>query len=141
MARERSVIIDDDDPPPKRSAEPRHTASRFGFEWGLASTIIGATLLILSPLALILISAMTRWSYDGYSSRHDTMREILLYGSLVGAGLVSMIGIFFGIRSVSHARSDESPAALGLTGMLFCFAAMMIWVGVAVLVLAKPSEF
>jgi hypothetical protein len=140
MARERSVIIDDDDPPPKRSAEPRHTSSRFGFEWGLASTIIGATLLVLSPLALRLIGE-NRWGSDMYSRRGDTIRDILLYGGVAGAEVMSIIGVFFGITSVRHARSDESPAALGLTGILLCIAAILIWLALAALVLGKQPDF
>jgi hypothetical protein len=142
MARDKSVILDDDDPlPPRRLREAREEPSRDGFEWGMASTIIGAAFLILGPLFLLLLANLPRSSYDGYSySRSESSRfEVVSIVAIVGAKVLCIAGFFFGLRGLSRARSDRSPPALPLTGILLCIAAIVLWLMIAVLALGRDS--
>jgi hypothetical protein len=134
MAKERPLILDDDEPPaPKRNVEVRE-APRFGFEWGLASTIIGATLLIAGPMALLF--CLVFWSggrvEHGLSSSETNLAHVA--GVVIGAGaiLLSMLGIYFGGRGLGRARQAHHPAALPVCGMLLCFGALIVWIIIGV---------
>ena len=137
MARARALILDDDDPPPRHS-EARE-AHRDAFEWGLASTLIGTTLMIVAPLVLLLIVASSRGSYDGYSSSHGEVAKIeaFSYLGVIGAVIFSIVGFLFGRHGLTRARAERTAAALPVSGMLLCLAALCIWLLAAVVVLAS----
>ena len=142
MARERSVILDDDEPPaPKRAAAPSEH-SRFGFEWGLASTIVGATFLMTGPLVMLLLMAV-RPSYDDYySGRTSTSRfEVATFVGIFGVIVLCILGFMFGLRGLGRARQHRAPAALPVTGMLFCFAAVCFWVVLAIAAAERHSSW
>lgn len=140
MARSRPVILDDDDPPPRHS-EVREQ-SRDGFEWGLASSLIGATLLILAPLVVLLVMASSRSSLDDYSSHSDmTKLEILSYLGVIGAIIFCIVGFMFGRHGMSRSRAERTSAALPVSGMLLNLAAVFVWLLSAFVVLGRGASW
>lgn len=134
MARERPLILDDDEPPPpKRSAEPREV-SRFGFEWGLASTIIGATMVIAGPMSLVF--CLIFWTTGNYDQRlsYGDLEKAQVAGVVVSVGALSLCitSVFFGMRGLGHARRARQPVALPLTGLLLSISAFVLWIIVSV---------
>ncbi len=143
MARERAIILDDDEPPaPKRPAEARETP-RFGFEWGLASTIMGAIFVVSGPLFLIVLMSLSRPYYDdSYSVRSSVSKyEVVAYGGILAAIALCIAGLLFGIRGLGRARLYRTPAALPITGMLLCFAAICFWVVVMIVVAERNAHY
>ena len=139
MARTRPVILDDDDPPVRHS-ESREV--RDGFEWGVASSLLGGTLVILAPLVVLLIVATARPGNDEYSSSHSIVAnfELFCYLGVVGAVIFSIVGFFFGRHGLSRARADRTSAALPVCGMLLSLAAAFAWLlGVLVIVVRGSS--
>lgn len=134
MARERPLILDDDEPPaPKRAAEPRESP-RFGFEWGLASTIIGATLVVAGPMALVF--CLIFWSSGNYDHRlsYGDLKLAQVAGIVTSAGalLLTILGMIFAVRGLGHARRAHQPAALPVTGLFLSFSAFILWIIVGV---------
>ena len=142
MAADTRVILDDDDPPP-RQAEARES-SRFGFEWGLASTLIGATFLIMGPVAfLFCLSFWVNGKNDdhGLSLRDLQLIEIGSIVCVIGAEALCVVSVFFGIRGLAHARRERRPVALPLSGILLSAVAMGVWLIVAIDLLMMVATF
>jgi hypothetical protein len=133
MARERPVIIDDDDPPPRRAAQPNDPPPRFGFEWGLASALMGGALLVAGAGGIL--ACMLLWF--GGAPDHGrgidlNLAEVAGGVMCCGAFLMSIFGFTFGIRGLSQARRAGQPAALPVAGILLCVAASLLWLIVTV---------
>jgi hypothetical protein len=134
MAKERPLILDDDEPPtPKRPPEARE-AHRFGFEWGLASTAFGATLLIASPTALLFCVYFWGSGRGGVGLSYSEARMANIAGIVVCAGamIMSVLGLYFGSRGLGRARQARQPAALPVCGVLLCLAALIVWLIIAI---------
>lgn len=136
MARERPVILDDDEPPSRKSAEPRDPpAARAGFEWGLASTLMGATLLIAGTGGMVV--CLLLW-FAGHGQQHGLSYSDLTYGRAAGvvmaggAFLTSAVSFLFGMRALRRARRADQPAALPVAGLLLSLAATLLWLIVLV---------
>lgn len=139
MAKQHSIILDDDDalPTSKRDREPRES-SRTGYEWGLASTIIGAVFLVLGPLTTLVLVVLTREAAIDYSHQSDSSKvELIGLLGIVSAEIVAITGFFFGLRGLTQARADRSPAALPITGILLCLAAVILWLLVAFVTMTR----
>lgn len=134
MAREKPLILDDDEPsPPKRNVEVRETP-RFGFEWGLASTIIGGVLLIAAPGALMFCLFFWGSGRGEMGLSYSDTRLANIAGIVVCAGalIMSILGLMFGSRGLGRSRQAHQPAALPVCGLLLCFAAMIVWLIIGV---------
>jgi hypothetical protein len=144
MARERPVILDDDEPPARARADaPARESARHGFEWGLASVIVGATFLIMAPPALLF--CLTLWGRGnpehGLSLGDLKLAEVGGIVCVLGAELLCLTGLLFGIRGLGRARRERQPAALPFTGILMCAAAMVAWLIVAIDLIMILSTF
>lgn len=133
MARERPTILDDDEPPlPKRTAELREKP-RHGFEWGLASTLLGMSLL-LAGTGGIIVCILLWFGGSSTSGRGIDLNLAQIAGVVMGIGAIvfSIFGFFFGIRGLGQARQAGQPAALPLAGIFLCIAAFLLWIIVTV---------
>jgi hypothetical protein len=132
MARPTSVILDDD-VSPSYTGQSLETA-RHGFEYGLAAALIGATFLVMGPVAVIF--SLVFW--NGGSLNHGLNHSEVLWTEIAsiicaaGAELLCTIGVIFGLRGLNKARQARQPTALPVTGMLLCIAAMVMWLIVGI---------
>jgi hypothetical protein len=130
---ERSVIVDDDDPLPRRSADAVDSA-RNSYEWGLASVLIGSTFLIMGPIALsfsVVLYNLLRGDH-GLSLLELRLAQIGAIVCVVGAILICLFGLAYGIRGAARARPTRQPAALARAGILQGIGAVVIWLVVGI---------
>jgi len=138
MAREKPIILDDDDPPPRRSREPKE-ASRSGFEMGLASVLLGATLLIVGAKAheyVIFLTASRAMNHD------STIYSFLSYlgvFTFIGAELICIVGVMMGMRGMARARAEGGSIALPVAGFLLSLFAVFIWIFAAIVLMTRSA--
>jgi hypothetical protein len=104
-----------------------YTDERRAAEWGLASMVLGAVLVLLGPPTLLLEHVLESSDFRGM-----TRLEIRLAG--IGGVMAAIIllvsavmGFVFGIWSMGAAQRTEAPPARGLVGILLCGLAVFIW--------------
>lgn len=139
MARSAPVILDDDDPRPRRSAEPMET-NRTGFEWGLASTIIGATFLLAAPIAMLSWFVLLDRSRSNSSYSSTNWMEVSAVIGVIGAVVLCMIGFIFSLRGIRYARQSKQTIAMPLTGMFLCLTGLITWALVSLVLLMVLEE-
>src|SRR5437588_12119678 len=109
-------------------SEPIEVPDRRGAEWGLASVLIGATLVLGSPVLLIVNILL---AVPGPRALGMNPPEIRLatIGFAITLGLCLMLGVagvVFGAYSMAAARSRGQSIALGLTGLLVCAVGLVM---------------
>jgi uncharacterized membrane protein len=128
MARQPIILDDDDDLPRPRPKEKEKRESREGFESGLASTVIGATFLIIGMLAPML-NFLLKSARDGYGNvRHESgVVDIVLLLSIAIVEIICIMGVVLATRGLKHARIDKNPTGMPVAGLMLCLCAIFLW--------------
>jgi hypothetical protein len=105
---------------------------RRGFEWGLASLLVGATCLLMSPLALLVWASVIQ-VHDLRWSRHDV--SIICTGLIItefGVLVLVLLGLAFGVTGIVAARSQGAPQALPVAAVAVGVVSLCFWIGIMV---------
>jgi hypothetical protein len=105
---------------------------RHAFEWGLASLLIGLTSLLVGGTALLVWGSVVgvherRWDW---TSLFWTCIGLIVAEFAVVA--LTIMGVVFGLRGLSHARRHGSPRALPLAGVVVGLVVILFWVMILV---------
>jgi uncharacterized membrane protein len=113
-------------------AAPQHKAA----EWGLASLVLAAALLLMAPLLLASFAAAVGVHFRDW--RNDTLPGFLMFL----AGILCMLPLYVtaliaGIVGVRSALKQKSPVGLALCGMLTSVVAGFLWLFVVIHVIGS----
>ena len=109
--------------PPAAAAVPDRRAA----EWGLGSVLLGALLILTTPLILIVNILMAAFGPSALGMNANAIQ-------LATAGFVTVLvlllalgvtGLVFGGISISAARSHHQSIAVGLAGLLVCAVGLL----------------
>src|SRR5947208_119172 len=102
MARPSIVLDDDHANPAAALGEP----PQVGFEWGLASTLMGATFLVMGPVAMLFCLVLWNGGSENHGLRMADLQlaQIAALVCAVGAEVVCVFGLSFGFRGLGHCR-------------------------------------
>lgn len=140
MARQTPVIIDDDDPQSSRGSREARDPSRDKLECGLASTLIGATFLIVAPMSLLMFLALLRPSFDGHPGRGENSQlELLAVLAAFGAEVLCIAGLLYGVRGVTISRLEKTTATLPVAGILLCLFGILVWLLIALVIFSRSA--
>jgi hypothetical protein len=111
-------------PPEAAAADPmgRHAA-----EWGLASLVSGAALMITG--AVMLVFNLIFWN-TGPKVLDNADMHLALMTALIGVpGMVGLCGasLYTGVRAIQSAATRRQPAGLPLAGTLISAGGLMMW--------------
>jgi cytochrome bd-type quinol oxidase subunit 2 len=114
---------------------------RLGFEWGLASLLMGG---LLALMALVLFISNILIFLDAGQRLDPTSLELANIAAIVG--IPCFIGlcvctIVFAIRGMRGARRYDMPMALPVSGLLLSIAALILWLVVGVDLIAILQSF
>jgi len=125
---ERGGVAPPDRPYPPAEAPAADSMSRHAAEWGLASLLGGAALMICA--AVILVFNVILWNAGpGVLARADS--HLALAAALVGVpGLLGLCAasLYIGARAIQSATTRRQPAGLALAGVLISGGALMLWI-------------
>jgi hypothetical protein len=105
---------------------------RQGFEWGLASAVMGGVFMLMAPIQLIANMLLFQWIGR---SLGETDVKIALVVAMVGVpGIVCacLASLLFGVRGLRRARWYDQPAGIPIAGILLSSGALFLWVLVGV---------
>ncbi len=102
-----------------------------GVEWGAASLSLGGIFAILAPIGLFLAAFLQSTNFQGFSRTDKKIAALAGYGSIFFILMLVVIGIVFGVLSMSASRRQRRPIALGLAGVLLNALDLFMWVGAA----------
>jgi len=133
MTKPDRAILDDHDAGGAHLAEESGNA-RFGFEWGLASTIIGAFFTIDGTVSLIFCLILWNHGSEEHGLGMRDLRLAQIGGNVccVGSIVITVIGFLFAVRGLGYARQRRRAFALPLTGMLLNLSALVTWIIVTI---------
>ena len=111
-------MVDSDTPTP---------VSGFGSaaQWGLASLLIGCTLLMASWTTMVFNALRARGGLP-----EGIPPSLAFAGILIGVVVVAALGVaslVFGIRGWQQARSDQLSPALGIAGVAASVTGLLLW--------------
>jgi len=98
-------------------------------QWGLASLLLGCTLLLAACVTLVFNVVLFRGGPDGIPT------GVALAGGLIGALVVSALGVaavVFGILGWQRAYAERSSPALGVAGTFASAVGLVAWLIAAV---------
>jgi drug/metabolite transporter (DMT)-like permease len=98
-------------------------------QWGLASLLIGCTLLVAACVLLVFNVLLFRGGPAGIPT------GLALVGGLIGSLAVSILGLaslLFGIWGWRHAHVVGESPALGVAGVIASFAGLVAWLIAAI---------
>jgi drug/metabolite transporter (DMT)-like permease len=93
-------------------------------QWGLASLLIGCTLLVAACVTLVFNTVLFRGGPAGIPT------ALAFAGGLIGALVVTALGVaslVFGIWSWQEAHAERSSSGLGVAGMTVSFVGSIAW--------------
>jgi hypothetical protein len=115
---------------------------RLGFEWGLASLLMGG---LLALMALVLLISNILLFLGSEQQRLDqTSLELANIAAIVGIPCfigLCVCSIVFAIRGLRGARRYDMPMALPASGLLLSIAALILWIVVGVDLIAILQSF
>lgn len=103
--------------------------ARTAFEYGLASTLLGACLV---PAAVVAVPAANDVAFVLYTSPVPPLAQLLPTGFIAAIQMLAALGVAGGVRSIVAARRHDRPLALGAVGTLLNTIAFVAWLLVAV---------
>jgi hypothetical protein len=114
--------------------DPSEVPDRRAAEWGLASVLIGALLVLGSPVLLIVNILMAAFGPSALGMnlgaiRLATIGFVAVLGLLLALGVM---GVVFGVYSLVAARPRGQSIALGLTGLLICVVGLVMLIVVGI---------
>jgi hypothetical protein len=107
-------------------------------QWGLASLMIGAVLVLAAPVASIFNVVFWRSGPSGLP------KVPAFVGAVVGLGVIlglAGFGIAAGLKGRHRAPGELRPSPLATAGVVTGAAAMILWIVVAIDLLAILSSF
>ncbi len=107
-------------------------------QWGLASLLIGCTLLLASSVTLVFNVVLFRAGASGIPT------GLALVGGLIGCLAVSALGLaslLFGILGWSRAYATGTSPALGVAGVAVSLAGLVAWLIAAIDLIAILESF
>jgi heme/copper-type cytochrome/quinol oxidase subunit 3 len=102
-------------------------------DFGLASLIMAAALLIIAPLAMIL--AVQIWKY---ADRTPGVVVLHAWLARIGCAVILAVGgasVWLGVAGVRHAKRERVAAILPLAGVVLGIVALLAWVIASIAVL------
>jgi cytochrome bd-type quinol oxidase subunit 2 len=114
---------------------------RLGFEWGLASLLMGG---LLALMALVLFISNILIFLDAGQRLDPTSLEVANIAAIVGIPCfigLCVCSIVFAIRGMRGARRYDMPMALPASGLLLSIAALILWLVVGVDLIAILQSF
>ena len=102
-------------------------------EYGLASTLIGAVVILCVPVVLLL--ATNVWAYASRSPQTVVLHVWLARCGVCPLLLMCLFGLWLGIRGLLIRRSINESNALPLAGIALGICALCGWVTAAVVLL------
>jgi hypothetical protein len=108
------------------------SASRYAYEWGLASTLLAGFLALGAPITLIFNVEI--WLAYPRAIPVQFLQLLFYIGivAMVFVVLACLIALFFGVRACRAASATGQPAALGVTGILGSLIALGAWLFVGI---------
>lgn len=107
-------------------------------QWGLASLLLGCTLLLAACVTLVFNVVLFRGGPDGIPT------GVALAGGLIGALVVSALGVaavVFGILAWQRAYAERSSPALGVAGTFAGAVGLVAWLIAAIDLIAVLYSF
>jgi len=138
---DRESRIDEDHPHPIGPEPAAAPMSRHAAEWGLASLLAGAALMMTG--AVVLVFNLIFWN-AGPNVLDQSDMHLALVAALVGVpGMVGLCiaSVTFGGRAIHSAATRRQPAGLALTGVLISGGALFLWLVVGADLLAILFSF
>jgi hypothetical protein len=101
---------------------------RQGFEWGLASAIMGGVFMLMASIQLIANMLLFQWI--GRSLGTSDVRIALAVAVVGVPGIVCacLVSLLFGVRGLRRARRYDQPAGIAIAGILLSSAALFLWI-------------
>ena len=120
---------------------PGMKIDRRATDWGLASLGITTAFLIMAPVMLIFNDFY--WSIGIHHADRDELEAGRIVAPLVGGAFLVLIGfgIYCGFRGVAIARATQQAAALPLAGIVVGFLDLVLWLGLAINLMAILGMF
>lgn len=103
--------------------------ARTAFEYGLASTLLGASLV---PAAVVAIPTVEGLSFTLYTSPVHPLKLVVPIALIALIQVLAAVGFAAGIRSIVAARRYGRPLAMGAVGTLLNAVAFITWLLVAI---------
>jgi len=104
--------------------------ARGAFEWGVASSVLGGVLIVAAAPVFEAGQSVYSAVYLSQSLPGGVASAVALSIPAAFAAL-AFAGTAFGFRSMSTARREARPIAMGLCGTLLNVTALALWAGVA----------
>jgi hypothetical protein len=74
------------------------------------------------------------------NSRFELQAYFGLLVGFAGAEMLCVVGLNFGFRGLGRARAERAPSALPIAGILLNFAAVMLLLTVAILLMTRNTN-
>src|SRR5436853_185887 len=100
---------------------------RAGFEWGLASLLMGGLLALMALVMLITNVLLFFGAADKLDPASQSLATLVGLVGVVGVLVLCVISIVFGVRGVKRAQWFDTPTAVPLAGVLISIAATFLW--------------
>lgn len=100
---------------------------------GLASIALGMTFVIGGPATMFLIWVLWDSHFRGFTRLDIVLIAICGFGGCLIILTSAVFGLIFGISSIMAARRQNSPASLGITGVLLTGFSIVMWLFITIL--------
>ena len=105
---------------------------RSGFEWGLASLLMGGFLALMAPIMLISNIQLFQGAASLLGPTELWLANAAAIVGTIGVLALCITSIVFGVRGMRRAQWFDMPMGIPLAGVLISIAAVFIWVIVGV---------
>ena len=120
---------------------PGMKIDRRATDWGLAALGITGAFLIMAPIMLIFNDFY--WSIGIHRAAPNEIQQARVVAPVISVTFLGLIGfgIYCGFRGLGIARSTQQAAALPLAGIVVGIVDVVLWLGLAINLMAILGMF